>query len=125
MTTPPAFIKAYETALATQNWLQVAPLIAEEASVTFSNGTVHIGKDKVQAAFEHNFTTIKSEKYSIDQVTWLRQEANYAVYLFEFNWTGIINNKSVSGSGIGTSVIIKENGRWQLLTEHLGKKASK
>ena len=51
---PEDFIKAYEAALATQNWKNVEPLIAETASVTFSNGSVHLGKSNVQKAFENN-----------------------------------------------------------------------
>ncbi len=121
--TPEEFIRAYEAALGTQDWKVIDPLIANNASVTFSDGTVHAGKAKVQAAFENNFTKIKSEKYSIDNVVWLRKKEIYAVYLFEYKWTGIVNGTSMSGGGIGTSVIINENGNWKLLTEHLGRKA--
>lgn len=116
------FIKAYETALASQNWKIVEPLISNNACVTFSNGVVHMGKHKVQLAFENNFAKIKSEKYVMEDIVWLKKEPMYAVYLFQFNWTGIINDKLVSGSGIGTSVIIKEEENWKLLTEHLGSK---
>lgn len=115
------FIKAYEIALASQNWEIVEPLISSIASVTFSNGIVHIGKDNVKKAFENNFAKIKSEKYSIDNVKWLIKTEIYSVYLFEFNWVGIVNGQSISGNGIGTSVIIKEDGNWKLLTEHLGR----
>jgi len=119
---PEDFIKSYETALATQDWKTVEPLISATASVTFSDGTVHIGKGEVQKAFENNFSKIKSEKYSIDSIKWLVKDETYSVYLFEFSWTGIINGKSISGNGIGTSVIMKEDGMWKLLTEHLGRK---
>lgn len=117
------FIKAYEEALASQDWKQVEPLLSDEVSVSFSNGSVHIGKDAVQKAFEHNFANIKSEKYSMQNIVWLKKAQNFAVYLFEFSWTGIINNKPASGSGIGTSVLVKEEGKWKLLSEHLGSKA--
>jgi len=121
---PEDFIKAYEIALATQDWKVVDPLISESVSVTFSNGTVHSGKNKVKTAFESNFNKIKNEEYSIDTINWLIKENNYAVYTFEFNWTGVINGKSASGNGIGTSVIIKKDSKWRLLTEHLGKKSN-
>jgi len=117
-----AFIKSYEVALKAQDWKVVEPLISTMASVTFSDGTVHIGKDNVQKAFERNFSIIKNEKYLIENVKWLLKEDLHAVYLFEFRWTGIVNGNSVSGSGYGTSVIIKEEGKWKLLTEHLGRK---
>ncbi|MEO0527167.1 MAG: nuclear transport factor 2 family protein [Bacteroidota bacterium] len=117
------FIKLYEAALATQNWKVVEPLVSENASVTFSNGTVHIGKENVQKAFEKNFAMIKNEKYAIENIKWLLKNEKFAVYMFEFNWKGLINDKPVHGSGYGTSVIIKEEEKWKLLTEHLGRKS--
>ncbi len=119
---PEEFIKLYETALGTQDWKVVEPLVSKNVSVTFSNGTTHIGKENVQKAFEKNFRLIKNEKYAIEHIKWLAKDKKYAVYMFEFNWTGIIDGKHVSGNGIGTSVLIKEDVRWKLLTEHLGKK---
>jgi len=116
------FISAYASALATQLWKEVKPLVSLNAIVTFSNGSVHQGIDAIKVAFENNFEKIKSEKYSIENVVWLKKDENYAVYIFEFHWQGLINGNSVSGSGVGTSVIIKEGEKWQLLTEHLGRK---
>ncbi|MEM6803515.1 MAG: nuclear transport factor 2 family protein [Bacteroidota bacterium] len=116
------FIKTYENALASQDWKKVAPLFSDQVSVTFSNGSVHIGKDAVQKAFERNFTSIKSENYIMKNIVWLKREANFAVYLFEFAWTGIVHNQPASGKGVGTSVLLKEAGQWKLLSEHLGSK---
>ena len=118
------FIRAYEQALATQDWINVEPLVHENACVTFSNGTVHKGKSAVRKAFEGNFSIIKDETYSISNVHWVIKDTETAVYLFEFNWSGLINDQPASGSGRGTSVLIKESDKWQLLVEHLGPKAS-
>lgn len=122
--TPEEFIRAYENALASQDWGQVEPLVHAEACVTFSNGTVHKGKAEVRKAFEHNFSLIKDETYSMRDVHWVLKNDLTAVYLFEFNWSGIINGKPAQGAGRGTSVLIKEDGAWRLLVEHLGPKAS-
>jgi len=121
---PDQFIKTYEAALATQNWKNIEPLVSKDAAVTFSNGTIHQGLAQIQAAFERNFKLIKNEKYTIQNVVWLKKEKTFAVYLFDFSWAGIINNKKAAGHGIGTSVIVKEAGRWKLLSEHLGKRAT-
>ena len=118
------FIRAYEQALASQDWRNVEPLVHENACVTFSNGTVHKGKAEVKSAFEKNFALIKDEKYLISNVHWINKGAEMAVYLFDFSWSGIINHKPASGAGRGTSVLIKENDKWLLLVEHLGPKAS-
>ena len=119
---PEDFIQAYEQALRTQDWKQVEPLVHSDVCVTFSNGSVHKGKDEVGKAFIRNFSLIKDEVYSISNVHWVRKDDNTAVYLFDFHWTGIINEKQASGSGRGTSVLVKENEQWKLLIEHLGPK---
>ena len=117
---PLEFVEAYEAALATQEWDAVSPLIHERASVVFSNGTVHKGKDAVRQAYEKNFSAIKSEHYRMTNVHWLLNSPDTAVYMFDFSWTGIIDGKEASGGGRGTAVVVHENGRWQLLAEHLG-----
>ena len=119
---PEDFIRAYEVALKTQNWENVDPLVHDNACVTFSNGAVHMGKSKVRAAFERNFSMIKSEEYSIQNVRWILKNESMATFVFEFYWEGIINENPAKGSGIGTSVLINQNGMWVLLTEHLSKK---
>ncbi len=116
------FVKSYESALGTQDWKVVEPLVSENVTVTFSNGAIHIGKENVQKAFEKNFSIIKNENYTVENIRWLVKDNKYAVYVFEFNWTGSIEGKSASGNGIGTSVLIKEDTKWKLLTEHLGRK---
>ena len=121
---PEEFIRDYERALATQDWSQVDLLVHKDACVTFSNGTVQKGKLQVQKAFETNFSLIKDEHYFISDVHWVMKSPETAVYLFEFNWSGMINEKPASGSGRGTSVLIKEADKWLLLMEHLGPKAA-
>src|ERR1700679_2429521 len=62
------FIHAYEEALASQQWALVEPLIHENACVTFSDGTVHVGKTAVRNAYEANFSMIQDEDYRISNV---------------------------------------------------------
>ena len=121
--TPEAFIEAYEQALATQDWGRVEPLVHSDACVTFSNGAVDRGKEEVRMAFQRNFSLIKEEVYSISNVHWIHKDDNIAVYLFEFQWSGMIDGKQASGAGSGTSVLIMENKAWKLLVEHLGPKS--
>ena len=120
MKTPETFMKSYESALATQNWQSVAPLMDENVSVTFSNGTFFTGKANVQKAFEKNFALIQDEKYSISEIHWVEKRDRFAVCLYTFHWSGLINGKPASGSGRGTSVLIQKEGTWLVLAEHLG-----
>ena len=122
--TPEEFVRAYGQALGTQSWTNVEPLIHEDACVTFSNGTMHKGKSQVKIAFEKNFSLIKDEAYSMSNLHWVMKGSETAVYLFDFQWSGIINDKPASGMGRGTSVLFREGGRWKLIAEHLGLKAN-
>ena len=114
------FIELYERALASQNWQNVEPLIAENATVTFSNGDQFKGKAEVRGAFEKNFSSIKNEKYVMQNIHWILKKCTMAVYSFDFNWKGIIKGEKRQGAGRGTSVIINEDGIWKLVSEHLG-----
>lgn len=117
---PEQFIEGYEAALATQDWQAVSPFIHQDACVTFSNGDFFRGKAEVQKAYERNFRLIQDEKYSIFDLYWVRKAEQYAVCIYTFRWQGMVNGKPVRGSGRGTTMIVKENGKWFLLTEHLG-----
>ncbi len=114
------FVHRYEAALATQQWEVVSPLIHENASVIFSNGTAHKGKVAVRAAYERNFAAIKNDTYAMTNVHWLLDTSDTAAYMFDFTWSGVINGQAAQGAGRGTAVLVRENGSWQLLAEHLG-----
>lgn len=116
---PEEFISAYEAALETQDWELVAPLIHENCVATFTEDTF-VGKAAVEGAFRKTFELIQDETYKITDIHWIEQNDDYAVLIYIYNWSGVINGEQASGSGRGTSVLINESGSWQVLTEHLG-----
>ncbi|MEL6255787.1 MAG: nuclear transport factor 2 family protein [Bacteroidota bacterium] len=118
---PEDFIQQYESALASQNWNKVSPLVHNKVSVTFSDGSTHIGQAKVEKAFKRNFSLIENENYQMKNIFWLHKADDMAVYLFNFHWTGRIKGKLASGQGKGTSVLLKEEGKCYLLCEHLSR----
>lgn len=120
---PDDFMKAYENALASQNWVNVEPLLHQDICVTFSTGTFK-GKTEVRKAFEANFSTIEEEQYSIADLYWIYRESEAAVCIYSFSWKGLVNGQEKSGAGRGTSVLVKVENQWKLITEHLGPKAS-
>jgi len=122
--TPDEFIPLYERALASQRWHAVDPLVHDDACVTFSNGTVHVGKAAVQRAFEGNFAAIADEEYRISNIRWVHRGSEIAVYLFDFNWSGRVGGRPAGGSGRGTSVLHRDDHGWRLLVEHLGPAAA-
>ena len=119
MKKPEDFLKRYESALATQSWDKVEPLIHENCVATFSEGT-YKGKQEVESAFRSTFQLIKEERYTISNVDWVLKTNELAVLVFNFKWSGLIHGQHMSGGGRGTSTLINCNGQWQLLAEHLG-----
>lgn len=119
MTKPETFIRSYESALATQTWENVAPLIHPDCVATFNDGTYH-GIAAVEAAFRRTFALIEDEEYRLSEIRWLKEAEHFAVLTYIFNWSGKIDGKAASGSGRGTSVLVNEGNGWQVLAEHLG-----
>lgn len=117
------FIKFYEAALRSQDWAKVAPLINEDARVVFSNGVLLDGKAAIQAAYEHNFSTIQNENFQILNVHWVLNGQDSAAYMFDFTWTGLIDGRKASGSGRGTTVLQRRGDGWVLVAEQLGPKS--
>ena len=114
------FVRAYENALASQNWTLVEPLVHENVCVTFSNGAVHKGKAAVRSAYEANFRAIDDEDYRISNIHWVLRNQDVAIYVFDFAWSGHIGGRASEGGGRGTSVLVRDGYDWKLLVEHLG-----
>jgi hypothetical protein len=117
-----SFVAAYEVALGTQRWEVIAPLVHPDCTVTFSEGTYR-GIAQVEAAFRKTFALIQDETYEMREVHWVLECETTAVLTFNFHWSGVIHGKAASGSGRGTSVLMKGSAGWQLICEHLGPEA--
>ena len=115
-----AFVMAYKEALDTNAWAAVSPLVHEDACVTFSDGRTLVGKAAVLAGYERNFAAIKDDTYAVSDVHWVSQAEDHAVYTFAFACTGMVDGKPAGGRGRGTAVIVRHEGGWQLMAEHLG-----
>lgn len=118
-----AFPAAYEAALRSQRWERVAPLMHDEACITFSTGAVHRGKAAVQRAFEANFAAIENEDYRISELVWRERGEDRATYTFRFAWSGRIAGQPAAGAGTGSITLVLTPMGWKLLAETLERAA--
>jgi ketosteroid isomerase-like protein len=113
-----SFIKAYEQANNTHVFADVKPFIADDATYWFTDGSF-TGINEIQAAIEATFDKIHDEEYRIEGLRWLVSEDSTAVCAYTFAWRGTVDGVAKKGSGRGTNVLKKQDGKWQIVHEHL------
>jgi ketosteroid isomerase-like protein len=80
-------------------------LLSPDAVYFFSHGTYR-GQAEIRQAFEQTWDRIQNETYRIQDVTWLVQSEQTAVFTYTYRWDGWIDGKHQSGGGRGTNVLI-------------------
>lgn len=115
---PDNVLKAYEKGLGAQNFDAVADLIAPDAVFWFTDGT-HQGREALRRAFELTWATLKDETYWLDELNWIAKGDEAAACTYRFNWKARVDGTLAEGSGRGTTVLQKREGRWLIVHEHL------
>lgn len=113
-----AFMRRYEQATNRHDFGLLAPLIADDATYWFTEGSYH-GIEAIRSAIERTFATILSEVYQITDLEWIAVSAELAACRYRFRWTGVIGGQPQSGQGRGTNILTKRDGMWKMLHEHL------
>lgn len=70
-------------------------------------------------AVAHDFRVIEDEVYRISGVEWVHEGEDVAVVRYVFSWHGTVDGRPASGSGRGTNVMSRRDGRWQMIHEHV------
>jgi len=113
-------LKDYEKANNSHDWTQVEPFVHPDASYFFTDGTF-IGIEAVKQAVTDTFAHIQDETYSVSDIEWVVSDEYVAVCRYSFHWKGIVDGNETEGSGRGTNVWKKTDGKWQIIHEHLSK----
>jgi ketosteroid isomerase-like protein len=119
MNTVEETIKLYEAALAKQDWQAVKDFFHDNCTVVFAEATYY-GKNQVENAISKTFSLIKDENFVLFNIVWAIVREDFASCTFHFEWSGTINMKRFTKPGRGTIFWVKENGRWQVVTQHFG-----
>lgn len=62
---------------------------------------------------------ILDEVYEIRDLEWPVLTTGVAVCRYRSAWTGVVEGRPRSGQGRGTNVIVRRDGVWMMLHEHL------
>jgi len=112
------FLEAYEKAANSCDFTKVDPLISNDATFIFTDGTFK-GKPAIKKAFEDTWRKIQNETYSISNVKWLKTGYRNAVCEYIFTSDGVVNGKRKVYKGIGTDTFRRINGNWRIVKEQL------
>ena len=115
-----AFVHRYEQATNRHDFNDVAPLIADDATYWFTEGSYH-GIEAIRVAIERTFAAILDEVYEIRNLEWVAVADDLAVCRYQFFWTGMVDGQPDCGHGRGTNVVAKRDGDWKMLHEHLSR----
>lgn len=115
---PDDLLRAYEELINRHDFDLLVPLIAEDASFWFSEGS-YVGLAAIRAAFERTWAELSDETYWLDDRRWLARGADVAACTYRFNWTATVGAKSISGRGRGTTIVRRGADGWRIVHEHL------
>lgn len=112
------FMGEYERANNSHDIERVVPFIAEDATYWFSDGSYR-GIGEIRSAIEKTFAKILDEVYEVRDLEWPVLTTDVAVCRYRFAWTGVVDGALRSGQGRGTNLIVRQDGGWKMLHEHL------
>ena len=113
-----AFMAEYERAANSHDVQQVMPLITNDATYWFTDGSYR-GREEIAGALERTFATIQNEVYEIRELEWVAANDELAACRYLFSWRGLVDGQPSSGRGRGTNVLVRRDGAWQVQHEHL------
>jgi len=108
----------YERAANSHDVRRVLPLIAEDATYWFTDGSYR-GRDEIGRALERTFAAIHDEVYEIRELEWFAVTEDVAACRYRFSWRGVVDGQARAGRGRGTNVVVRRGGAWQIQHEHL------
>jgi ketosteroid isomerase-like protein len=115
------FLNRFEEIAEKENFDLIQDMVHDNAFFRFNDGDF-VGKQAVRGAFEKTWqgsANVKKERFYLTEVQVLTIDATSATATYSYNWEGSMDGKSFAIRGRGTRVLIVENGRLQVIHEHL------
>lgn len=118
LATPEAVLALYEERINLHRFDVLVPLIAEDATFWFGDGS-HQGIAAIRQAFEATWLSFVNETYWLEDLRWIARGDVAAACIYRFCWRATLDGVVQTGSGRGTSVFANRKQGWQIVHEHL------
>ncbi len=117
------FLNRFEEIAEKENFDLLEDLVHANAVFRFNDGDF-VGKQAVRGAFEKTWkgnANVKKERFYLTDIQVLSVDATSASATYTYNWEGSMDGQTFRIQGRGTRVLVVENGRLQIVHEHLSR----
>lgn len=117
------FLNRFEEIAEKENFDLIQDMVHDSAFFRFNDGDF-VGKQAVRGAFEKTWkgsANVKKERFYLTDIQVLTVDGASATATYTYNWEGSMEGKSFSIRGRGTRVLVVQNGRLQIIHEHLSR----
>lgn len=117
------FLNRFEEIAEKENFDLIQDMVHDTAFFRFNDGDF-VGKQAVRGAFEKTWkgsANVKKERFYLTDIQVLTVDATSATATYTYNWEGSMDGRSFRIQGRGTRVLVIENGRLQIIHEHLSR----
>lgn len=117
------FLNRFEDLAAKENFDLIQDMVHENAFFRFNDGDF-VGKQAIRGAFEKTWkgsANARKERFYLTDIQVLTVDASSATATYTYNWEGLSDGRPFRIQGRGTRILIVENGRLQIIHEHLSR----
>jgi hypothetical protein len=117
------FLARFEELAEQEDFRKIDEMVHERAYFRFNDGDF-IGRQAVRAAFEKTWQGgpgIRKVRFFLTDITVLSTDRASASVTYTYNWEGVMEDKPFCIQGRGTRVLVREDGRLQIIHEHLSR----
>ena len=117
------FLHHFELIAEKENFDLIQDMVHEGAVFRFNDGDF-IGKGAIRGVFEKTWKgdgSVKKERFYLTDVQVMSVDARSASATYTYNWEGSSEGRSFKIQGRGTRVLVVDQGRLQIIHEHLSR----
>ena len=117
------FLNRFEEIAEKENFELIKDMIHDNAFFRFNDGDF-VGKEAIRGVFEKTWkgsANVKKERFYLTDIKVLTVDATSATATYTYNWEGTMDGQAFRIQGRGTRVLVVDNGRLQIIHEHLSR----
>lgn len=122
------FLNRFEEIAEKENFDLIQDMVHDKAVFRFNDGDF-VGKQAVRGAFEKTWkgsnANVKKVRFYLTNIEVLTTDTKSATATYTYNWEGVMDGRPFGIQGRGTRVLVVEDGRLQIIHEHLSRYPNK